>query len=58
LEYNLFPKSQQAEKMVLVSHLPASQEVRDYIRHLQSFVSLKFTYMHFDIEEESIVSEI
>lgn len=44
--------------MVLVSHLPASQEVRDYIRHLQSFVSLKFTYMHFDIEEESIVSEI
>lgn len=58
LEYNLFPKSQQSEHMVLVSHQPATREVKDYILHLKSFINLKFTYMHFDIEQGCVVSEI
>lgn len=58
LEYNLFPKSQQAEQMVLVGHLAATAEIRDYILHLKSFINLNFTYMHFDLESECIVSEI
>jgi hypothetical protein len=58
LEYNLFPKSQQAKQMILVSHLAASSELKAYILHLKSFINLPFTYMHFDLEKECIVSEI
>ncbi|WP_431200442.1 hypothetical protein ACQ86K_12130 [Mucilaginibacter sp. P19] len=58
LEYNLFPQAQQAEQMILVSDQAATQEIRDYILHLKSFIKLNFSYMHFDPKLCKIISEI
>ncbi|WP_454802864.1 hypothetical protein [Mucilaginibacter phyllosphaerae] len=58
LEYNLFPKAQQAEHMILVSDQVASPKIRDYILHLKSFIKLDFSYMHFDPKLCEIISII
>ncbi|MGY8916042.1 MAG: hypothetical protein ACKVJF_13290 [Flavobacteriales bacterium] len=58
LEYCLYPNVNEAESIVLVSHVAPSDEVKNYIHHLKNFIKLPFSYIHFDIEQEEIILEI
>ncbi len=58
LEYCLYPSANEAEKIVLVSHVSPSEEVKKYINHLKTFIRLPFSYIHFDIDKEEIISEL
>ena len=58
LEYSLYPKVNEAEQIVLVSHVPASSEIREYLNHIKKFIKLPFSYIHFDSDKEEIISEI
>jgi len=58
LEYCLYPNVNEAESIVLVSHVAPSDEVKNYIHHLKNFIKLPFSYIHFDIEQEKIILEI
>ncbi len=58
LEYCLYPNVNEAESIVLVSHVTPSDEVKNYLNHLKNFIKLPFTYIHFDIEQEEIILEI
>ncbi len=58
LEYTLYPNVNEAESIVLVSHVAPSDEVKKYLHHLKNFIKLPFSYTHFDIEQEEIILEI
>lgn len=58
LEYSLYPKVNEAEQIVLVSHVPASSEIREYLNHIKKFIKLPFSFIHFDLDKEEIISEI
>ncbi|WP_026713545.1 hypothetical protein [Flavobacterium daejeonense] len=58
LEYCLYPNVNEAESIVLVSHVEPSIELKEYIIHIKKFINLPFSYIHFDLEKEKIISEI
>lgn len=58
LEYCLYPNVNEAEGIILVSHVAPSDEVKSYLNHIKNFINLPFSYIHFDIEKEDIISEI
>jgi hypothetical protein len=58
LEYCLYPNVQEAEKLVLVSHVAPSNELIGYLNHIKSFINIPFSYIHFDTGKEEIISEI
>lgn len=58
LEYCLYPSVQEAEGIVLVSHVAPSEELKNYLNHIKNFIKLPFSYIHFDIENEEIITEI
>ncbi len=58
LEYCLYPNVNEAEGIVLVSHVSPSEEIKNYLHHIKNFINLPFSYIHFDIEQEEIISEI
>jgi hypothetical protein len=57
-EYCFYPDVHEAEKLVLVSHVAPSNEVKTYINHIKEFLKIPLVYIHFDIDSESIISEI
>lgn len=58
LEYSLFPNVNEAEHIVLVSHVSPTLETKQYLNHLKKFISLPLSYIHFDIDLEEIILEI
>jgi hypothetical protein len=58
LEYCLYPNVNEAERIVLVSHVAPSNEVEKYLTHIKNFINLPFSYIHFDTELEEIIKEI
>lgn len=58
LEYSLYPNVNEAESIVLVSHVAPSEEVKNYLSHIKKFINIPFSYIHFDIEHEEIITEI
>lgn len=58
LEYCLYPNVNEAEQMVIVSHVPPSPEMKEYINHIKKFITIPFFYIHFDLDKEEIISEI
>lgn len=58
LEYCLYPNVEEAEKIVLVSHISPSDELRLYLNHVKNYIKIPFFYIHFDLEKEEIQSEI
>lgn len=58
LEYSLYPNVQEAEKLVLVSHVAPSNELIGYLNHIKEFINIPFSYIHFDTEKEEVISEI
>ncbi|BBE16063.1 hypothetical protein AQPE_0200 [Aquipluma nitroreducens] len=58
LEYCLYPNVQEAEKLVLVSHVEPSNELIGYLNHIKEFINIPFSYIHFDTEKEEVISEI
>jgi hypothetical protein len=58
LEYSLFPNAYEAEQIVLVSHISASEEIKQYINHLRKYISIPFSYIHFDSVQMEIISEV
>lgn len=58
LEYCLYPNVHEADSIVLVSHVAPSEEVKNYLNHLKTFINLPFSYIHFDIDLEEIIIEI
>jgi len=58
LEYSLYPNVNQAEKIVLVSHVSPSEEIIQYLTNIKNFISLPFSYIHFDTDKNEIISEI
>ena len=58
LEYSLFPIVNEAEHIVLVSHLSPTSETKQYLNHLKKVINLPFSYIHFDIYLEEVISEI
>lgn len=56
LEYCLFPKSKNAIEIILVSDVKPDEVLIEYIEHLKSFITIPFSYMHFDIQSEEIVN--
>ncbi|PRY87080.1 hypothetical protein [Mongoliibacter ruber] len=58
LEYSLYPNVNEAEGIVLVSHVSPSEEVKNYLNHIKNFINIPFSYIHFDIEQEEIITEI
>ena len=58
LEYCLYPNVNEAESIVLVSHVAPSEEVKNYLSHIKNFINLPFSYIYFDIEQEEIITEI
>jgi hypothetical protein len=58
LEYCLYPNVNEAESIVLVSHVEPSIELKEYLIHIKKFINLPFSYIHFDLDKEKIISEI
>lgn len=58
LEYCLYPNVIEAESIVLVSHVHPSEEIKEYLTHIKKFINLPFSYIHFDLDKETIISEI
>lgn len=58
LEYSLFPNVNEAEHIVLVSHVSPTPETKQYLNHLKKYIKLPLSYIHFDIDLEEIISEI
>lgn len=58
LEYCLYPNVNEAESIVLVSHVEPSIELKAYLIHIKKFINLPFSYIHFDLDKEKIISEI
>ncbi|WP_300565461.1 hypothetical protein [Flavobacterium sp.] len=58
LEYCLYPNVKEAESIVLVSHVEPSKELKEYLSHIKKFINLPFSYIHFDLDKEEIISEI
>ncbi|NHN25238.1 hypothetical protein FIA58_006060 [Flavobacterium jejuense] len=58
LEYCLYPNVNEAESIVLVSHVEPSTELKEYLIHIKKFINLPFSYIHFDLDKEKIISEI
>ncbi|WP_130735961.1 hypothetical protein [Flavobacterium sp. J27] len=58
LEYCLYPNVNEAESIVLVSHVEPSTELKEYLIHIKKFINLPFSYIHFDLDKEKIMSEI
>ncbi|MGV3632254.1 MAG: hypothetical protein ACO1O6_13680 [Bacteroidota bacterium] len=56
LEYCLYPNVNEAESIVLVSHVTPTDEVKDYLMHIKKFIGIPFSYIHFDIEKEEVIS--
>lgn len=58
LEYSLYPNVNEAEEIVLVSHVEPTAEVKEYINHIKKYINLPFSYIYFDTEKEDIITEI
>lgn len=58
LEYSLYPNVNEAERIILVSHVAPSSETEQYLNHIKKFIKLPFSYIHFDIDLEKIITEI
>lgn len=58
LEYSLYPDKEEAEKIVIVSHVKLTQEVQEYFKHLKQFIKIPMSYLCFDTELEEVVQEI
>ncbi|MNZ70139.1 hypothetical protein D3C78_884620 [compost metagenome] len=57
LDYCYFPNVQQAQELVLVTNKAPDPETRQYIQTLQQMLKVKFSYIHFSLEQEQIVCE-
>lgn len=58
LEYAYYPDVQNAQKLLVVSDIEPDDEIRKYIKHLRSVLSLPVGYIQFDIAKNEIISEI
>ncbi|NVJ64645.1 MAG: hypothetical protein HWD84_10520 [Flavobacteriaceae bacterium] len=58
LEYSLFPNKEEANELVLVSHIKPSDLETQYFLHLKKFINIPFSYICFDPDQEKVVSEI
>lgn len=58
LEYCFYPNVIEAEKLVLVSDVSPSEEIKRYLLHIKEYINIPFSYLHFDIEKEKIILEI
>jgi hypothetical protein len=58
LEYCLYLNVVKAEKVVLASNVPPSKERVTYFYHIKNFLNMPFSYIHFYIDKEEIISEI
>lgn len=58
LEYALYPKSKNVEKLVLVSHVVPKKEDIAYILQLKAIIQIPFSYICFDMEAGKVISEI
>lgn len=58
LEYSLFPNVNEAEKLVLVSDVMPSDEMKQYIWHVGKFIKIPLFYICFDMESNKIILEI
>lgn len=57
-EYCFYPDVIEAKKIVLVSHIEPSEEIKTYLNHIKKRIKIPFSYIHFDIEKEKIILEI
>jgi len=58
LEYTFYPNKQEADEIVLVSHIEPSDQAKNYFLHLRKFINIPFRYIHFDPDMGEIISEI
>jgi len=58
LEYCFYPNVQVAEKLILVSHVAPSDELKIYFNHIKQLINIPLSYIHFDIDTDEIISEI
>lgn len=57
-EYCFYPDVEHAKQLILVSDLEPSEEERNYLQHIKKYIKIPFNYVHFNIEEGKVISEI
>ncbi len=58
IKYYLYPNVNETEGIVLFSHIEPSEEIKSYLNYIKNFINLPFSYIHFDIKQVEIISEI
>jgi hypothetical protein len=53
LEYCLYPNVNEAEGIILVSHVAPSEEVKSYLNHIKNFINLPFSYIHLMLKKRT-----
>lgn len=55
LEYAYYPDRSDIMKLILVTHMRADQEIKNYIKHLNNVFSLRLGYIGFDYINEIVI---
>jgi len=58
LEYCFYPNDENAEEIVLVSHIAPNEEIKAYFNLVKKNINIPLRYLHFDVKQEKIISEI
>ena len=56
LEYAHFPNGKYATKLIIVSHLPITQDCQEYLEHLRLLTGLPIYYQQFDLNDQILGS--
>lgn len=58
MEYCFFPNKRKASEIIIVTHLPADQDTRDYFNHLREITNLPLHYQSYDLETKTLSEKV
>jgi nitrate reductase NapAB chaperone NapD len=56
IEYCYFPIEKRANELIIVSHLPETDEIKEYMEHLRNVLNINIFYQYYDMNN-NILSE-
>lgn len=57
-EYCFYPSENNATELVLVSDIEPNKDFITYLKHLNSLIKIKLSYIQFDVKRKKIVNKI
>lgn len=58
LEYSYYPTKNLAKELIIVSNLPATEEIGSYLSHLRSQFDIPLYYQQFDLKEKKLKEKV